>query len=51
MILSNLKINDLINDNEKLTFLVGAGCSVSAPSCLPAGHAMMEELLTNPLEK
>ncbi|MHA1453331.1 MAG: tetratricopeptide repeat protein, partial [Promethearchaeota archaeon] len=29
----------------KYTFLVGAGCSVDAPSCLPAGKPMMKAII------
>ncbi|MFX1567959.1 MAG: tetratricopeptide repeat protein [Promethearchaeota archaeon] len=47
MKLTNLKINDLLNIDQKCTFLVGAGCSVSAPSCLPAGYAMMKALINH----
>jgi len=47
MKLTNLKINDLLKLNKKFTFLVGAGCSVSAPSCLPAGYAMMKALINH----
>ncbi|GAH00133.1 unnamed protein product, partial [marine sediment metagenome] len=45
MTLTNLKIKDLINDDAKLTFLVGAGCSVDEPSCLPAGRTMIEAIV------
>ena len=45
MKLTNLTIKDLLNQNEKLTFLVGAGCSVDPPSCLPAGRQMMEAII------
>jgi len=45
MNLTNLKINDLITPDAKLTFLVGAGCSVDSPSCLPAGRAMMNAII------
>ena len=45
MKLTNLTIKDLLNENEKLTFLVGAGCSVDAPSCLPTGDQMKEPLI------
>lgn len=45
MTLTNLKITDLITPDAKLTFLVGAGCSVDAPSCLPAGRPMMEAII------
>ncbi len=47
MKLTNLKIHDLLKINQKFTFLVGAGCSVSAPSRLPAGNAMMEALINH----
>ena len=42
MKLTNLTIKSLINDEAKLTFLVGAGTSVDAPSCLPAGRSMID---------
>ncbi|MFX1258921.1 MAG: tetratricopeptide repeat protein [Promethearchaeota archaeon] len=42
---TNFTINNLFTDDTKLTFLVGAGCSVDAPSCLPAGRAMMEAII------
>jgi len=45
MKLTNLKITDLITPDAKLTFLVGAGCSVDPPSNLPAGKTMMEALI------
>ena len=45
MKLSNLTIRDLITSDEKLTFLVGAGCSVEHPSCLPAGRPMMDAII------
>ncbi|MFX1534410.1 MAG: tetratricopeptide repeat protein [Promethearchaeota archaeon] len=45
MILTNLTIKDLFTEDAKLTFLVGAGCSVDAPSCLPAGRNMMEAIV------
>ena len=45
MDLTNLTIKDLINPDAKLTFLVGAGCSVDSPSNLPAGKTMMEALI------
>jgi len=41
----SLRIEDLLGNNQKLTFLVGAGCSVDAPSCQPAGRAMMEAMI------
>jgi len=45
MKLTNLSIRDLITPENKLTFLVGAGCSVDAPSCLPAGRQMMDSII------
>ncbi len=45
MKLTNFTIKDLFTDHAKLTFLVGAGCSVDVPSCLPAGRAMMEAII------
>ncbi|MFX1257041.1 MAG: tetratricopeptide repeat protein [Promethearchaeota archaeon] len=45
MISTNLTIKNLFTDDTKLTFLVGAGCSVDIPSCLPAGRAMMEAII------
>ncbi|MFX1395340.1 MAG: tetratricopeptide repeat protein [Promethearchaeota archaeon] len=45
MKLTNLTIKDLLTDDIKLTFLVGAGCSVDTPSCLPAGRPMMEAII------
>ncbi len=42
---TNLTIKDLFNDKAKLTFLVGAGCSVDPPSCLPAGRSMMKAII------
>ena len=43
--LTNYTIKDIINDKEKLTFLVGAGCSIDSPSCLPSGREMTEKML------
>ncbi|TFF98147.1 MAG: tetratricopeptide repeat protein [Promethearchaeota archaeon] len=40
----NLTFKELI-EGKKLTFLVGAGCSVDAPSCLPAGRMMMDAII------
>ena len=45
MSLTNLTIKDLLSKNQDLTFLVGAGCSVDKPSCLPAGRAMMDSII------
>ena len=45
MTLTNLKIKDLISPDAKLTFLVGAGCSVDSPSSLAAGRKMIEDIV------
>ncbi|MHA1193019.1 MAG: hypothetical protein ACTSP9_12080 [Promethearchaeota archaeon] len=45
MKLTNLTVRDLFTPDAKLTFLVGAGCSVDPPSCLPAGRTMMEAII------
>jgi hypothetical protein len=45
MKLTNLAIKDLIKPDAKLTFLVGAGCSVDPPSNLPAGKTMIEAII------
>ncbi|UCD01822.1 MAG: hypothetical protein JSV23_02040 [Promethearchaeota archaeon] len=45
MSLINLSLRDLLLKNRDLTFLVGAGCSVDKPSCLPAGRAMMDSII------
>jgi len=42
---TNLTIKDLITPTTKLTFLIGAGCSVDPPSCLPVGRAMMDAII------
>jgi tetratricopeptide (TPR) repeat protein len=42
---TNLTIRDLITPDSKLTFLIGAGCSIDPPSCLPAGPAMMNTII------
>jgi len=44
MLLQNHTFKDLIQ-NEKLTFLAGAGCSIDSPSCLPSGREMIEEII------
>ncbi|MFX1353155.1 MAG: SIR2 family protein, partial [Promethearchaeota archaeon] len=45
MKLTNLTVKDLITPDTKLTFLIGAGCSVDPPSCLPAGRTMMDAII------
>jgi len=44
MKLINTSFNELIKD-KKLTFLVGAGCSVNPPSSLPTGNEMMNDII------
>ena len=51
MKLTNLKIEDFFNPNGKFTFLVGAGCSIDNPSCLPAGYAMIEAIINHACHK
>ncbi len=38
-------INNLLANQTKLTFLVGAGSSIDPPSCLHAGRAIIEALI------
>ncbi len=45
MKLTNLTIKELFTEKAKLTFLVGAGCSVDPPSCLPAVRPMMDAII------
>ncbi|MHA1492295.1 MAG: tetratricopeptide repeat protein [Promethearchaeota archaeon] len=45
MKLINLTLKDLLTNDSNLTFLVGAGCSVDAPSCLSAGRTMIEAMI------
>ncbi|MBD3230788.1 MAG: tetratricopeptide repeat protein, partial [Candidatus Lokiarchaeota archaeon] len=40
----NINFKDII-EGKRLTFLVGAGCSVDAPSCIPAGREMMNKII------
>ena len=32
-------------ENKKLTFLIGAGCSIDKPSSLPSGEVMMKAII------
>lgn len=46
MEISEIKsLKELFTKKKSLTFLVGAGCSIDPPSCLPAGRQMMEAIL------
>ena len=38
----SISITELIGQDKKLTFLVGAGCSVDSPSRLPAGRVYLK---------
>ena len=40
-----LSIEELLGEDQKLTFLIGAGCSVDKPSNQPDGRAMMEAMI------
>jgi tetratricopeptide (TPR) repeat protein len=46
----DLDLKAILN-NDPLTFLVGAGCSVDAPSCLPAGRSMMDAIIDHVANK
>lgn len=39
------QIIDYLKKSQNLTFLIGAGCSVDTPSCLPVGRVMLEEII------
>ncbi|TFF86361.1 MAG: tetratricopeptide repeat protein [Promethearchaeota archaeon] len=41
----NIDFKNIFYGGEKLTFLVGAGCSVDQPSCLPSGRSMMDAII------
>ena len=43
--LSDFKIENLIQKDNNLVFLVGAGCSIDPPSCQTAGNTMMNLVL------
>ena len=42
---SDFDFNSLFKKKDKLVFLIGAGCSVDSPSCLPAGRWMIETIV------
>ena len=42
---SEFDFNNLFRKKDKLVFLIGAGCSIDSPSCLPAGQRMMEAIV------
>ncbi|MFX1294819.1 MAG: tetratricopeptide repeat protein [Promethearchaeota archaeon] len=39
------KLKEFLMDNAPKTFLIGAGCSIEPPSCLPAGRKMIEAII------
>jgi len=41
---NQFNLRNLFKENQKLTFLIGAGCSVDPPSCLPAGRSMIKAI-------
>jgi len=45
MKLTNLSIRDLFTPESKLTFIVGAGCSVDQPTCLLPGRPIMNAII------
>lgn len=42
---SSLTIKELFSPNAKLTFLVGAGCSIDPPSSLPSSREILNEIV------
>ena len=45
MIKTQLSIQELLGNDQKLTFLIGAGCSVDTPSNQPAGRSMKDAMI------
>ena len=43
--MGEISLKELLSANKNYTFLVGAGCSIDSPSCLPAGMQMMKAML------
>lgn len=41
----DMDVKSFFDGNHDLTFLIGAGCSVDSPSCLPAGRPMMDAII------
>ncbi len=48
---TNSNISNLINLDENITFLVGAGCSIDPPTCLPSAKKMMKAIIDFICEK
>nr|MDO8109791.1 tetratricopeptide repeat protein [Candidatus Sigynarchaeota archaeon] len=42
---TKLVLKDFMASGEKNTFLVGAGCSMDKPSCMPSGRSMLGNLV------
>ncbi|MHA1426722.1 MAG: tetratricopeptide repeat protein [Candidatus Helarchaeota archaeon] len=42
---NNFNLKAFLLGDEPKTFLVGAGCSIDPPSCLPSGHVMIEAII------
>ncbi len=42
----NNEINNLFNEQQRYTFLVGAGISMDPPSCVPSARQFVKELFT-----
>ncbi|MFX1238246.1 MAG: hypothetical protein ACFFAS_11150 [Promethearchaeota archaeon] len=42
---NNSILSDLLRNETKLTFLIGAGCSTDAPSYLPTARSMMDAII------
>ena len=47
----DLQIKDIINLDMEITFLIGAGCSMDPPSCLPDVKEMMKNIITFACDK
>ncbi|MFX1238443.1 MAG: tetratricopeptide repeat protein [Promethearchaeota archaeon] len=45
MMHAEITFKELLKHGNKLTFLVGAGCSTDPPSCLPLGREMIEAIV------
>ncbi|MFX1354910.1 MAG: tetratricopeptide repeat protein [Promethearchaeota archaeon] len=43
--LSSLNFSDLLGDDQKLVFLVGAGSSIDSPSLMPSAYEIMKTLI------
>ncbi|MBN2152518.1 MAG: tetratricopeptide repeat protein [Candidatus Lokiarchaeota archaeon] len=42
---TDLLLENLISTGDKITYLVGAGCSMDEPSCMPSGRSMLGDLV------